>query len=255
MGASKWFFSASGLIMLIGAFAIAGNGLNFGIDFEGGTRITAPLEQAATVDQVRDVVRRRRPRRRRGPDDRQPRARQEPRPDLLGRERRRRRLRQQRAREGVRLRRRAERGVDRPDLRPERRALGADRDHRLADRHLGLHRPALRVEGRGAGADRAAARHPDHGRRLRPHRPGGDDVDGRGAAHHPGLLALRHDHRVRPRAREHPAHAERGLLADRQPLDVRGRGALAGDQLLHAAAGALPCTSSAARRCRTSPSR
>ncbi|HKG62616.1 MAG TPA: protein translocase subunit SecD [Solirubrobacteraceae bacterium] len=57
MGASKWFFSASGLIMLIGAFAIAGNGLNFGIDFEGGTRITAPLEQKANVDQVRDVVR------------------------------------------------------------------------------------------------------------------------------------------------------------------------------------------------------
>jgi SecD/SecF fusion protein len=43
--------------MLIGAFAIAGNGLNFGIDFEGGTRITAPLEQKANVDRVRDVVR------------------------------------------------------------------------------------------------------------------------------------------------------------------------------------------------------
>jgi SecD/SecF fusion protein len=57
MGASKWFFSASGLIMLIGAFAIAGNGLNFGIDFEGGTRITAPLERAASVDEVRTVVR------------------------------------------------------------------------------------------------------------------------------------------------------------------------------------------------------
>src|SRR5690349_19513692 len=57
MGASKWFFSASGLIMLIGAFAIAGNGLNFGIDFEGGTRLTAPLEQKASVDRVREVVR------------------------------------------------------------------------------------------------------------------------------------------------------------------------------------------------------
>ena len=56
MGASRWFFSASGLILLIGAFAIAGNGLNFGIDFEGGTRITAPLREAASVDQVRDVL-------------------------------------------------------------------------------------------------------------------------------------------------------------------------------------------------------
>ena len=30
--------------------------MNFGIDFEGGTRITAPLERAATVEQVRDAV-------------------------------------------------------------------------------------------------------------------------------------------------------------------------------------------------------
>src|SRR4051794_6861530 len=37
MGASKWFFSASGTILLIGALAIAGKGLNFGIDFESGT--------------------------------------------------------------------------------------------------------------------------------------------------------------------------------------------------------------------------
>src|SRR5438445_4790060 len=33
-------------------------------------------------------------------------------------------------------------------------------------------------------------------------RSGGDDVDGRGAAHDPGLLAVRHDHRVRPDPRE-----------------------------------------------------
>ena len=56
MGASKWFFSASGMILLIGAFAIAGNGLNFGIDFEGGTRITAPLAKAASVDDVRSAL-------------------------------------------------------------------------------------------------------------------------------------------------------------------------------------------------------
>jgi SecD/SecF fusion protein len=57
MGASKWFFSASGVILLIGALAIAGKGINFGIDFESGTRITAPLKQAATVDEVRDALR------------------------------------------------------------------------------------------------------------------------------------------------------------------------------------------------------
>ena len=45
MGNSRWFFSMSGLILVIGAIAIAGLGLNFGIDFESGTRITAPLQQ------------------------------------------------------------------------------------------------------------------------------------------------------------------------------------------------------------------
>jgi SecD/SecF fusion protein len=56
MGASKWFFSASGVILLIGALSIAGKGLNFGIDFESGTRITVPLERAATVEQVRNTL-------------------------------------------------------------------------------------------------------------------------------------------------------------------------------------------------------
>ncbi len=75
------------------------------------------------------------------------------------------------------------------------------------------------------------------GGRLRPCRSGGDDVDGRGAAHDLGLLALRHDHRVRPNPRERAAHAARDLLADRQPLDVRGADALARDQLLDPDAG------------------
>jgi len=56
MGASKWFFSMSGVILLVGALAIAGNGINFGIDFEGGTRLTVPLERAASVDDVRGVL-------------------------------------------------------------------------------------------------------------------------------------------------------------------------------------------------------
>ena len=56
IGGSRWFFSMSGVILLICALAIAIQGLNFGIDFEGGTRITAPLERAATVEQVRDTL-------------------------------------------------------------------------------------------------------------------------------------------------------------------------------------------------------
>ncbi|MGI8585169.1 MAG: protein translocase subunit SecF [Thermoleophilaceae bacterium] len=56
MGKSRWFFSASGAIIAAGALAIAGLGLNFGIDFESGTRIQTPLEEAADVDEVRAAL-------------------------------------------------------------------------------------------------------------------------------------------------------------------------------------------------------
>jgi SecD/SecF fusion protein len=56
IGKSKWFFSASGVILVIGALAIAGKGLNFGIDFESGTRLKTPLAEQASVDDVRNAV-------------------------------------------------------------------------------------------------------------------------------------------------------------------------------------------------------
>ncbi len=56
MGASRYFFSMSGVILLIGALAIGGKGLNLGIDFTSGTRITASLERPANENQVRAVV-------------------------------------------------------------------------------------------------------------------------------------------------------------------------------------------------------
>ena len=56
MGASRYFFSMSGVILLIGALAIGGRGLNLGIDFTSGTRITASLSRPATAAQVTSVV-------------------------------------------------------------------------------------------------------------------------------------------------------------------------------------------------------
>jgi len=56
MGASRYFFTLSGVILLIGALAIGGRGLNLGIDFTSGTRITAALEQGATQPQVSSAV-------------------------------------------------------------------------------------------------------------------------------------------------------------------------------------------------------
>ena len=56
IGGSRWFFSMSGVILLVCALALAAQGLNFGIDFEGGTRITAPLEREASVEDVRSAI-------------------------------------------------------------------------------------------------------------------------------------------------------------------------------------------------------
>jgi len=56
MGNSKWFFSMSGVILLIGALAIGGKGLNFGIDFTSGTRITTALAQPASENAIRAVL-------------------------------------------------------------------------------------------------------------------------------------------------------------------------------------------------------
>jgi SecD/SecF fusion protein len=46
----------SGVIILAGAIAIATLGLKLGIDFESGTRITTPVQKAASVQQVRGVL-------------------------------------------------------------------------------------------------------------------------------------------------------------------------------------------------------
>ena len=56
MGASKWFFSMSGVILLIGALAIGGKGLNFGIDFESGTRVKTELNQSTNENAVRNAI-------------------------------------------------------------------------------------------------------------------------------------------------------------------------------------------------------
>jgi len=56
MGASRWFFSISGVILLIGGFALATQQLNFGIDFESGTRIKAALQEPTDEEGVRDAL-------------------------------------------------------------------------------------------------------------------------------------------------------------------------------------------------------
>ncbi len=52
-GASRWFFSVSGMILIVGALSFATAQLNFGIDFESGTKIDVALAEDVSVDEVR----------------------------------------------------------------------------------------------------------------------------------------------------------------------------------------------------------
>ena len=56
MGASRWFFSISGVILIIGGLALATKQLNFGIDFESGTRITVAVEADTDEEGVRTTL-------------------------------------------------------------------------------------------------------------------------------------------------------------------------------------------------------
>jgi SecD/SecF fusion protein len=56
MGASRWFFSMSGCILIVGALALATQQLNFGIDFESGTRIKVALVEPTDEEGVRDTL-------------------------------------------------------------------------------------------------------------------------------------------------------------------------------------------------------
>ncbi len=55
-GASRWFFSMSGMILAIGAISLATQQLNLGIDFTSGAKVTASLQRAASVDDVRNAL-------------------------------------------------------------------------------------------------------------------------------------------------------------------------------------------------------
>ncbi len=222
-GMSKYFFSFSGVILMIGAIAFATLQLNLGLDFASGSRITAGLAENATVEDVRTTLEAAGV-----PDaeiteasseelgdnvfqieaDIEPEQVREVQPGLEDEF-------------GL-----VENGFDSttvgPDLRRAGRPQRGLRDHLLAARHLRLHRVPVRAEVRGAGDHRRHPRHPHHGRRLLPERAGGDLGNRRRLPDDPRLFALRLRHRLRPNTRERAAPAAGHLLPDRQPLDERG---------------------------------
>ena len=56
MGMSRYFFTMSGVILLVGALAVGARGLNLGIDFTSGSRITVGLVHPATDAQISSVM-------------------------------------------------------------------------------------------------------------------------------------------------------------------------------------------------------
>ena len=53
----KWVFIViSVVIMLASAYEIAVNGINFGVDFKGGTKLIYEFDQTITIGEIRDAV-------------------------------------------------------------------------------------------------------------------------------------------------------------------------------------------------------
>ena len=235
MGASRYFFSMSGVILLIGALAIGGKGLNLGIDFTSGSRITAGLVRPSTENQIRSIAD--------AAGAANPVVQKVSGDSALGKNgfqisakkmsqktvsSVRNTLQQRYGLQGVPI------DVRWTDVRKNRRQQRRRRDHRLTAGDLRLRRAAVRVEVRRPRPDRPDARPADHQRRLCADRPGGDDSDSGRAADDFGLFPVRHDHRVRPDTRKRAADAARRVHADRQPLDVRGADPVVGHDLVHA---------------------
>ncbi len=160
-GASRWFFSISGVILAIGALSFATNQLNFGIDFESGTKINVALAEPASVDDVRTSLERCRRRRRRGgqgPAGRAARVRRQrlpdPGDDPAEGGRRRPAPAQQRLRLRGRSGRRLREPVGRADVRPADRPQRRLRDRLLAAADRRLRRLPVRAQVRDPGDDR-----------------------------------------------------------------------------------------------------
>jgi SecD/SecF fusion protein len=56
MGASRWFFTVSGVILLVGALSLATKQLNLGIDFKSGTRVEVALVKQTNEESVRETL-------------------------------------------------------------------------------------------------------------------------------------------------------------------------------------------------------
>ena len=240
MGKRRIWFAISGAVVALSILAIAINGLNLGIDFRGGTQLTfrtaAPtsLEQvrseAAGIGQAGAVIQGRGS----STDGKYT---------------------------SFQIRTEALTTAEQNELQlsltntVEATAFGAKNVSESFGRQIARNAlfaivvslllivayisDPLPVEVLGGRSRRARTRRRDHRWDLRAHRARGVDGDRRGDPHGARLLDLRHDHRLRPHARERAAHAARVVPRHREHLDVGGAPAVARDDVHHAPPGRL----------------
>ena len=251
VGRTKMWFIISGAVVVISLGSLAIQGLNRGLDFTGGTRLAFAMTDkgGATVDEVRDIAKTIDPElgdaiiRGTGAPvstDHYSGFQMESK-EVHGAGRRRLPVR---AEQEVRRERRAAGQVLADHrvrlVRPRDPAVGHPRLRLLdgADRRLpGL---PVRLALRGAHHRGADPRPDHHARRVLDHRAGGDLGDRGRGADDPRLLAVRHDHRVRPRARERTPAATAHVWPDREHLALGDADALPEHEHHHAAADRQP---------------
>lgn len=56
MGHKVWWFAVSGILIAVSMVSLAVNGLDFGLEFQEGTRITVSFEQSPALGDLRDAV-------------------------------------------------------------------------------------------------------------------------------------------------------------------------------------------------------
>ena len=240
-GRRRIWLSIATVAIVLSVLAVVVKGLNFGIDFKGGTQVTFKTPEAVSLAEVRsqmgsigreDAVVQGRGSRPAAT------ATELPDPHEVTTEAQQNDLaRDLESNIGATSSSREERLVE---LQPPDREGRDLRRRRVICPHHALHLAALPVALRDPDSPHAVQRHPHHARHLRDERARGDDGDGRRSADRARLFDLRHDHRLRPSPREHPAHAARVVRHDRQRLAVGDDATFVGDDVHHAAADREP---------------
>jgi SecD/SecF fusion protein len=241
MGKRRIWFAISGAVVALSILAIAINGLNLGIDFRGGTQLTFRTANPTSLEQVRSeaagigqagaVIQGRG-----SSTDGKYTSFQIRTEALTTAEQNELQLSLTNTVEATAFGAKNISESFGRQISLETRAL---RDRREPSPDRRLHLDPLPVEVLGRRSRRARVRRGHHCRDLRAHRTRGLDGDRGGDPHRARLLDLRHDHRLRPHARERPAHAACLVPRHREHLDVGGAPAVAGDDVHHVAPGRL----------------